>query len=222
MLQWEQQQPQQPQQPQQRQQPQQPQQPQQRVPARAPQFAQQAPARPPQFVQLTNAINCAYKNGCFGQYSNQIYNMLIIILNRLPSYALFTLKDAAYSLYNNSSKYYKLFNNVGALWDNLPSNQKNAITNGINCAYYPNPSNPKQVQCISQEAYNMLQKLLSILNSYSRSPQTVSSMPATDYDKCMANSTNSSVCNYFTETNNALLLGNQYISGNQYNLDYYI
>lgn len=192
-----------------------PQQPPQQQPQQPPVTS---PTRAPQFVQLTNAINCAYKNGCFGQYSNQIYNMLIIILNRLPSYALFTLQDAAYSLYNkyaNSNNYYGLFSNVGALWANLPSNKKNAIANGINCGL--------NNQCISQNAYNMLQKLLSILNSYSGPPQTASSMLTNDYSKCMANSSNSSVCNYFTEANNALLLGNQYISGYQYNLDdYYI
>uniref|UniRef100_A0A6C0I1R3 Uncharacterized protein n=1 Tax=viral metagenome TaxID=1070528 RepID=A0A6C0I1R3_9ZZZZ len=163
--------------------------------------------RAPQYSQLVNAINCAYKNGCFGQYSNQIYNTLMAILNRLPSDAVFALQNALYSIYR--SNYQFLFNNVGALWANVPTNQKNAIIYGINCGYNNG--------CISQNVYNMLQKLLNILNSYSGPPQTVSSILNSDYNACMANSPNSGVCNYFIEANNAY---NSFYMG-EYGVQYY-
>jgi hypothetical protein len=167
--------------------------------------------RAPQYSQLVNAINCAYKNGCFGQYSNQIYNTLMAILNRLPSDAVFALQNALYSIYR--SNYQFLFANVGALWVNVPTNQKNAIIYGINCGYTSG--------CISQNVYNMLQKLLNILNSYSGPPQTLSSILNSDYNTCMATSPNSGVCNYFIEANNDLSFADQYISGYKYNLEYY-
>jgi hypothetical protein len=168
----------------------------------------QAQARTPQFTQLMNAINCAYSNGCFGQYSGQIYASLMTILNRLPSDAVYVLQDALYSLYR--SDYQFLFSNAGALWANVPPNQKTAIINGINCGL--------QYQCIPQNIYNMLQNLLNILNSYSGGQQTLSGVLLSDYNTCVANSPNQSVCNYFLEANNAAINNSNY----QYLLNQYL
>jgi hypothetical protein len=169
----------------------------------------QAQARAPQFTQLMNAINCAYSNGCFGQYqySSQIYSILMTILNRLPSDAVYMLQDVAYSLYR--SDYQFLFSNAGALWANVPPAQQNAIINGINCG--------SQYQCITPNIYNMLQNLLSILNSYSGGTQTLSGVLLSDYSACVEHSPNQSVCNYFLEANNAAINNSNY----QYLLNQY-
>lgn len=165
----------------------------------------------PQVIQLGNAINCAYSNGCFGQnqYSTQAYNMIMNILKTLPPNSIAMIQSAVqnnlYLLQNNNYQF--TFSNAGALWANIPPAQQTAIIAGINCGL--------KYKCISQNVYNMLQKLLNILNSYSGSPQTLSGNLSNNYyyNTCMANAPNSSVCNYFLEADSILANNNyQYLS----------
>jgi hypothetical protein len=159
---------------------------------------------PAQFNQIVNAINCAYSNGCFGQnqYSTQAYNMIMNILYMLPPNSISMIQSAV-----QNSNYQFTFSNAGALWANLTPAQQNAIIAGINCG--------STYQCISQNTYNMLQKLLNILNSYSGAPQTLLGNLTNNYyyNTCMENAPNSSVCNYFLEADSVLANNNyQYLS----------
>jgi hypothetical protein len=172
---------------------------------------QSSTSRPAQFNQIVNAINCAYSNGCFGQnqYSTQAYNIIMNILYMLPPNSIdmiqSTVQNNLYLLQNNNYQF--TFSNAGALWANLPPAQQNAIIAGINCGL--------TYQCISQNTYNMLQKLLNILNSYSGASQTLLGNLTNNYyyNACVENAPNSSVCNYFLEADSVLANNNyQYLS----------
>jgi hypothetical protein len=82
---------------------------------------------------------------------------------------------------------------TGALWASLSSSIQNNIIAAVNNAYSRG--------CIPQNIYTKLQNLLYSLNTYSGPSQTTSAVITndltTDYNTCMANARNPSVCMNF-------------------------
>ena len=82
---------------------------------------------------------------------------------------------------------------TGALWASLSLNMQTEIIIAVNNAYSRG--------CIPQNMYTKLQNLLQTLNNYSGPIQTTSAVITNDltndYNKCMANARNPSVCMNF-------------------------
>jgi hypothetical protein len=148
---------------------------------------------PPQVQQIQEAIQTAYINGCFDKYSQQIYNILMVIVQYIPPNPLLYLQNA----YNNPnmslSGIMPRTTPTGALWASLSFNIQNEIIQALNYAYNRG--------CIPQNIYINLQNLLSALNNYNgpiQTPSTViTSDLTTDYNNCLANARNPSVCMNF-------------------------
>lgn len=147
--------------------------------------------QPSELYQIQAAIKNAYTNGCFGQYSQQIYNILMKITQYMPPDPISQLQSA----YNNPNMSLPGTRTppTGALWASLPSNTQNNIIAAVNNAY--------NVGCIPQNIYTKLQNLLHSLNNYSGPSQTTSAVITSDltidYNNCMANARNPSVCMNF-------------------------
>jgi hypothetical protein len=147
--------------------------------------------QPSELYQIQAAIQNAYANGCFGQYSQQIYNILMKITQYMPPDPISQLQSA----YNNPNMSLSGIRipPTGALWASLSSSMQNNIIAAVNNAY--------SVGCIPQNIYTKLQKLLYSLNTYSGPSQTTSAVITsdltTDYNTCMANAQNPSVCMNF-------------------------
>jgi hypothetical protein len=82
---------------------------------------------------------------------------------------------------------------TGAIWASLSSSMQNEIIAAVNNAYTRG--------CIPQNIYIKLQNLLYALNNYSGPSQSTSSLITSDlnsdYQACLANARNPSVCSNF-------------------------
>jgi hypothetical protein len=171
---------------------------------------QQMPPLPQQIKnQFLQAITNAYQKGCFGQYSVQIYNILISIINKISPNILYALPNTLTSLQQSLGAYISkptgayISTPVGALWANVPPNIQSEIITKL--------QNGCANGCIPQRICTKLINLLYGISGYSGPPQTYSSILNADYNTCMANSPNSSACNYFLEANNAISDGYNYL-----------
>jgi hypothetical protein len=154
----------------------------------------------PQVQQIQKAIQTAYTNGCFGRYSQQVYNILMKISNYMPPDPLAYLQNA-YNNPNMSLPGTGASKITGALWASLSPNMQNEIIIAVNKAYNKG--------CIPQNMYNKLQNLLFSLYRYSGPTQSTSAVITsdltTDYNNCLAKARNPSVCMNFKSQAQAAL-----------------
>lgn len=156
------------------------------------------PLPPQQFNDVINAISCAYNNGCFGSVNPNAYYIFMEILQKIAmQYSHgwgMNIDNARSTMLYSGMNVFMNRQSIGALWANVPPNQKNMIIQGIQCGYY-------QYGCISQTAFMYLQGVLSQLNSYSGPHQTYASVLDNGYSVCMANAqpNQQSYCNILNE-----------------------
>jgi hypothetical protein len=154
--------------------------------------------------QLQYSITNAYQNNCFGPYGGQIYYILANIIDNIPPSVISALEQIPNELaflQNPLSPYISA--PAGALWANLSPNIQSEIIKKIN--------NGCLNGCIPPTMCNKLKNLLAAISGYSGPAQTYSSILNADYKTCMANTSNSSTCNYFLEANTAISDGYNYI-----------